>query len=101
MSYPISQGKIINFIAFVTIPGGEGQAVTGPTVVDVTKEEMTAYFDGWDEESQNLLDVGLRVLSYRVNVLICKSAVTSRHDGRSVIFATFPIMSQTETGLRY
>lgn len=61
MSYPISQGRLVNLIAFVTIAGGEGQKLDGPAVVDVAREEVLEAYRGWEPEVQVLLKVSGKV----------------------------------------
>ncbi|KAI5117644.1 hypothetical protein M0805_001300 [Coniferiporia weirii] len=56
VSYPISQGRLVNVIGFVTIPGGDGSELPGPAVIDVPKQEMVDQFNGWEPEIQALLD---------------------------------------------
>ena len=57
VSYPISQGRLVNLVAFVTIPGGEGQELKGPAVIDVPKDEVLEYYKGWEPAMEQLLDV--------------------------------------------
>ncbi|KAH8119851.1 hypothetical protein DFH11DRAFT_11993 [Phellopilus nigrolimitatus] len=56
VSYPISQGRLVNLVAFVTVPGGDGKDLDGPAVVDVSKQEMLECYKGWEPEVQQLLD---------------------------------------------
>lgn len=57
VSYPISQGKLLNFVALVTVPGGEGKALEGPSAVDVPNAEMAAHYKDWEPEVLELLEV--------------------------------------------
>jgi len=55
VTYPISQGHLVNIVAFVTVPGGEGKELNGPAMVDVTKQEVLDQYIGWEPEVRNLL----------------------------------------------
>lgn len=57
MSYPISQGTLINIVAFVTIPEGEGKEYGGPVVIDVPKKEILDQYKGWETDLLTLLNV--------------------------------------------
>lgn len=57
VSYPISQGRTINLVIFITIPDGEDTLLDGPAVVDATKEEVLEHYKGWEPEIQSLLNV--------------------------------------------
>ena len=50
VSYPISQGKIINFAAMVLIPDGEGKRHDGPTVIEASKQDLVDIYKGWEKE---------------------------------------------------
>ncbi|THG99501.1 hypothetical protein EW145_g7256 [Phellinidium pouzarii] len=56
ISFPISQGRLVNFIAYVTGPGRDGNELGGPSVTDVTKQEMIDHYQGWEPEVQALLN---------------------------------------------
>ena len=47
----------MNLVAFVTIPGGEGQELKGPAVMDVPTDEVLEYYKGWEPAMEQLLDV--------------------------------------------
>ncbi|KAL5530919.1 hypothetical protein ACEPAG_3795 [Sanghuangporus baumii] len=55
VSYPISEGRVVNLVPFVTIPGADGEELDGPAVVDVSKQEMLDQYKGWEPEVLNLL----------------------------------------------
>lgn len=59
VSYPISQGTLINIVAFVTVPGGEGTDHPGPAMIEVPKQEMLDQYEGWEPDLLTLLDVSL------------------------------------------
>ncbi|THH03798.1 hypothetical protein EW145_g5997 [Phellinidium pouzarii] len=56
VSYPISRGRVVNLVAFVTIPVGDERDLDGPAVTDVSKQEMTEQYKGWEPEVQTLLN---------------------------------------------
>ena len=89
----------MNFIAFVTVAGGEGTQLEGPAMVDVEKEEVTKQFAAWEPEALNLLDVS-RTFRFRSHLWcertfeltdekITGSVLRNRLDGRSAIFVGF------------
>ncbi|KAL5492945.1 hypothetical protein ACEPAI_4393 [Sanghuangporus weigelae] len=55
VSYPISEGRVVNLVPFVTVPGADGEELDGPAVVDVSKQEMLDQYKGWEPEVLNLL----------------------------------------------
>ena len=57
ITYPISHGKYLNWIGFVTIPGGEGTTYPKKWVVDATQEEVAAHFPGWETEVNQMISV--------------------------------------------
>ncbi|KAI8984807.1 hypothetical protein BD414DRAFT_515518 [Trametes punicea] len=50
ITYPISHGKFLNWIGFVTIPGGEGTVYPKKWVIDATQDEVINHFSGWEPE---------------------------------------------------
>ncbi|KAJ7624371.1 hypothetical protein FB45DRAFT_836440 [Roridomyces roridus] len=57
VSYPIARRTLINFIAFDTIPGGEGTTFSsGKWVQDVPVAEVRELFRGWEPWMQTLLE---------------------------------------------
>lgn len=67
MSYPISQGRLVNLVAFVTVPGGDGKRLEVPAVVDVPQKEMLDHYEGWEPEVFEMLNVRLKLLLYFPN----------------------------------
>lgn len=57
ITYPISHGKYLNWIGFVTIPGGEGTTYPQKWVIDSTQDEVAAHFSGWEPEVDQMLQV--------------------------------------------
>jgi len=56
VSFPISRGRFLNLIGFVTVPEGEGAKLEGPSVKDVPKDEMTENFvSTWEPEIRQLM----------------------------------------------
>jgi len=56
VSYPISRGKLINLIGFVSFLECEGQTLDGPSVVDVPREDMIEPFSSWEPEARMLME---------------------------------------------
>ncbi|KAI0352415.1 FAD/NAD(P)-binding domain-containing protein [Trametes cingulata] len=57
ITYPISHGKYLNWIGFVTIPGGEGTTYPKKWVIDALKEEVIAHFSGWEPEVEQMIQL--------------------------------------------
>ncbi|OCH86432.1 FAD/NAD(P)-binding domain-containing protein [Obba rivulosa] len=55
VSYPISHGKLINFVGFYTYPGGEGTQYDGKWVQDVPLAEVYEKYVGWEREVEEML----------------------------------------------
>ncbi|KAI0773492.1 hypothetical protein C8Q74DRAFT_1368087 [Fomes fomentarius] len=55
ITYPISHGKYLNWIGFVTIPGGKGTTYPHKWVIDATQEELVNHFSGWESEVDEML----------------------------------------------
>ena len=89
VSYSISQGKLINLVAFVTVPDGEGKPLTGPTVMDVSKQELVEHFKGWEQEAQDLLDVSIPCIVRASGAYCFASVAINRQDGLSVTYEDF------------
>ena len=66
VSYPISQGVLINIVAFVTVPGGEGTEHPEPAMIDVTKQEMLDQYKVWEPDLITLLDVRGPLLMFQL-----------------------------------
>ncbi|KAK7460590.1 hypothetical protein VKT23_009311 [Stygiomarasmius scandens] len=54
--YPISQGKVINVVAFTSQVDNEGKPLDGPTVRECTIEEVLEEYRGWEPEVIELLE---------------------------------------------
>ncbi|KAF9007510.1 hypothetical protein BDQ17DRAFT_1539879 [Cyathus striatus] len=50
VSYPISQGSLVNVVAYFSEPEKQGTLVKGPLVTDASVEEIVSKYEGWDEE---------------------------------------------------
>lgn len=57
MVYPISQGKIINFVAFIDRHDLENTRFNGSWVSVAEQDEFPGPFAHWEAEPQALLDV--------------------------------------------
>ncbi|KAH8111732.1 FAD/NAD-binding domain-containing protein [Phellopilus nigrolimitatus] len=52
---PLSQGRLINVVAFCSWPEKEGTTFEGKTVEERSKAELLEQYVGWEEEVQQLL----------------------------------------------
>ncbi|TFY74788.1 hypothetical protein EWM64_g9224 [Hericium alpestre] len=55
IAYPISNGSMINFLAFYTIPDREGTPFPGKWVEDASKGEALAHYADWEPDVQEIL----------------------------------------------
>ncbi|KAH9945236.1 FAD/NAD-P-binding domain-containing protein [Epithele typhae] len=55
ISYQVSGGKFLNFVAVFRVPGGEGTPFDGKWVAEVPKEDVLSAFDGWEPEVRQML----------------------------------------------
>ncbi|KZT01928.1 FAD/NAD(P)-binding domain-containing protein [Laetiporus sulphureus 93-53] len=55
LTFPVSQGRVINVVAFFSQPELEGTAYDGPWVRQVTKDELLADFASWESQVRSLL----------------------------------------------
>ncbi|KAI0058728.1 FAD/NAD(P)-binding domain-containing protein [Artomyces pyxidatus] len=54
-AYPIARGTLVNFVAFYSVPGGEGSKFDGKWVRDAPIEEVRQRYVGWEPDVQALL----------------------------------------------
>ncbi|KAI0732214.1 FAD/NAD(P)-binding domain-containing protein [Fomitopsis betulina] len=66
-AYPLLPGGIINVAAFRARYDLEGTQMEGPWVVDTTKDELTADFDGWEPEVQAVFQCITKVSRWAVH----------------------------------
>ncbi|KAI0820656.1 hypothetical protein BC628DRAFT_1422680 [Trametes gibbosa] len=57
ITYPISHGKYLNWIGFVTILGGEGTSYPHRWVMEAAQEEVMAHFAGWEPEVEQMINL--------------------------------------------
>ena len=57
VSYPVSQDKLVNFVALTAEPFGDPIAYDGPTATPCTPEEVQSVFKLWEPETQSLFQV--------------------------------------------
>lgn len=57
ITYPISHGKYINFVGFVTTPEAEGTTYPHKWVTDAGRDEFIAHYEGWEPEVEQMLHV--------------------------------------------
>ena len=60
ITYPISNGRLVNVVAFCSWPDREGSTYDGKMVEERTQEELLKQYEGWEEEVQQLLQVSLK-----------------------------------------
>jgi len=57
VTFPVSQGKLINVVPFVSQLEKEGSLLRGPAIVEANLEDVMHLFMGWEEEVQCLIKV--------------------------------------------
>ena len=57
VTYPISQGRIINVGIGITLPGTEGTIYEGSWTSPATKDDVVQGFTGWEPEVQEIIKV--------------------------------------------
>lgn len=57
VAYPVSQGKLINVVIFVSDISQERTYLEGPAVVENTKDDFVSPFKNWEEEAHTLVKV--------------------------------------------
>ncbi|KAI0751934.1 hypothetical protein C8Q80DRAFT_1160297 [Daedaleopsis nitida] len=55
ITYPISDGKYLNWIGFVTVPGGIGTTYPHKWLMDASRDDVVANFAGWEPEVDQML----------------------------------------------
>ncbi|KAI0085592.1 hypothetical protein BDY19DRAFT_442598 [Irpex rosettiformis] len=55
LSYPISQGQLVNTVALVVTPNARGTTYEGSWVTETDNDEMISYFSHWDPQVYALL----------------------------------------------
>jgi hypothetical protein len=60
IAYPISRGKIVNFVAFKTQYDLENSKYNGAWLSFTDKSDLVKIFRGWESEVQALVDVCLK-----------------------------------------
>jgi len=55
VAYPISKGQFVNFVSLVSYPEKLGSKLEGPTMVEVSVDEMTRHHEEWEPQVQQLL----------------------------------------------
>ncbi|KAF8197066.1 FAD/NAD(P)-binding domain-containing protein [Pholiota molesta] len=56
VSYPVSQGKLINIVAFVTEPEKEGTYLEGPAVINPSSDVVSSFYAHWSKEVKCITD---------------------------------------------
>ncbi|KAM5532658.1 hypothetical protein V8D89_013702 [Ganoderma adspersum] len=69
VTYPVSQGRILNVGAGVSYPGQEGTIYDGPWTSAATREEIIKDFAGWEPDVRELVQYVDGGLKWVVNVV--------------------------------
>ncbi|KAI1785334.1 FAD/NAD(P)-binding domain-containing protein [Ganoderma leucocontextum] len=69
VTYPVSQGRILNMGAGVSYPGREGTMYEGPWTSAATREEIVKDFVGWEPDVQDLVRYVDGGLKWVINVV--------------------------------
>ncbi|KAH9478749.1 Salicylate hydroxylase [Psilocybe cubensis] len=56
VAYPVSQGRLINSVLFVSDISKQGTYLDGPAVVENTQDDFVSPFVGWEEDAQILVN---------------------------------------------
>lgn len=67
VAYSISQGRIVNFVAFATDPEKDDADYGVEWVAPCTKKEVVDCFADWEPEAVELLEAGVRNASLEPN----------------------------------
>ena len=67
--YPISRGRVVNFVAIEYHPHEEGTHIGGPWVTEVDPSYVQSLFQGWEREVGELVKVsaGSKITSKSFN----------------------------------
>jgi hypothetical protein len=57
MAYPISRGRLINFVAFEVNPDEEGTHFGGASITNAEPRHLATLFRGWEREVGELIQV--------------------------------------------
>ncbi|KAJ3576558.1 hypothetical protein NP233_g350 [Leucocoprinus birnbaumii] len=69
VAYPISRGKLINFVAFVSRHEKENTKFNGPWVTQTGPEELAAWFNNWEPEVQALINCVDQTLRWAIHTV--------------------------------
>ncbi|KJA17341.1 hypothetical protein HYPSUDRAFT_1023379 [Hypholoma sublateritium FD-334 SS-4] len=69
VSYPISAGKLINVVGFVSDPTKEGTFLEGPAVMSSTPDVVSSFFTGWSEEVKCIINNMSNPLRWAIEVV--------------------------------
>ncbi|PPQ94686.1 hypothetical protein CVT25_009541 [Psilocybe cyanescens] len=69
IAYPISHGKMINFVAFKSQHDMEGTKFNGPWVCVTDKAEFSSWFRDWEPEVQALVDCVDKPLRWAIHTV--------------------------------
>ncbi|KAM5530281.1 hypothetical protein V8D89_016060 [Ganoderma adspersum] len=69
ITYPISHGKYLNLVAFVTIPNAEGTTYPHKWVIDAKKEDALSAYSGWEPEVGQMLSCAEKPTIWAIHVI--------------------------------
>ncbi|KAI1794422.1 hypothetical protein LXA43DRAFT_1059245 [Ganoderma leucocontextum] len=69
ITYPISHGKYLNLVAFVTIPDAEGTTYPHRWVIDAKKEDVLSTYSGWEPEVDQMLSCVEKPTIWAIHVI--------------------------------
>ncbi|KAF9269723.1 salicylate hydroxylase [Marasmius fiardii PR-910] len=69
LAYPISQGKLVNFVGFTCRHDLENTKFNGPWVSVTDKSQFTPYFARWEPEVQAMLDCVEKPLQWAIHTV--------------------------------
>ena len=58
IAFPIKKRGVINIVAFCSWPEKEGTPLEGKISGEASQEEVLEQFTGWEDEAQQILQVG-------------------------------------------
>ncbi|KAL6308500.1 hypothetical protein BKA93DRAFT_725368 [Sparassis latifolia] len=95
VAYPISNGRIVNFIAFYTQPELEGTPYPDKSGEPAAKEEVLAHFVGWEREVLELLECTENLTKWAIN---CMGALPFSVSRRVALMGDAAHAKQTHQG---
>jgi len=66
VTYPISNGRVVNFASIVSYPEKFGSKPEGPTMQEVSADELRRSHEGWELQIQQLLSCAEKSLQWAI-----------------------------------